>query len=86
MRQVIKEKLHIIFSFLIFYLIVEMIMFKWVDFGFLPKNLLIDLIIAFALASFIFLIKSTRISLHYFLLMLRCTRFIMIYLRFNNYN
>lgn len=65
MRQVIKEKLNIILSFLVFYLIIEIIMFKWVDFGFLPKHLLIDLMIAFALASFIFLIKSTKISIIY---------------------
>ena len=65
MKQVIKEKFNIIASFLVFYLIVEIIMFQWVDFGFLPKDLLIDLMIAFALASFIFLFRSVKISIIY---------------------
>lgn len=65
MKQLIKEKLNIIASFLIFYLIVEIVMFKWVDFGFLPKDFLIDLVIAFGLSSLIFLFKSVKASIVY---------------------
>lgn len=65
MRQITKEKLHILISFLVFYFIVEIVLFAWMDFSFLPISFLIDLTIAFALGSVIFLIKSTRASIIY---------------------
>jgi len=64
-RQITEEKLHILLSFLIFYVLVEVIMFAWLDFNFLPTNFLIDLIIAFAIGSVIFLIRSPKWSIAY---------------------
>ena len=65
MRQIIKEKLHILLSFLVFYFLVEVIMFAWMDFSFLPTNFLIDLTIAFAIGSVIFLFRSIKASIIY---------------------
>ncbi|MCK4551676.1 MAG: sulfatase-like hydrolase/transferase [Tenericutes bacterium] len=65
MRQITKEKLHMLLSFLVFYLLVEIIMFAWMDFSFLPTDFLIDFILAFAVGSVIFLIRSTKVSIIY---------------------
>ena len=65
MRGFLKEKLHILLAFLIFYLIIEIIMFQWMDFSFLPTNFVVDFFIAFGLGSVIFLIRSTKLSVIY---------------------
>ncbi|XMB72175.1 LTA synthase family protein [Mycoplasmatota bacterium WC30] len=65
MKGILKDKLLIFSIFLIFYLLVEITTFLWVDFTFLPSDFLIDLVIAFALGSVIFLIKSRKWSIIY---------------------
>ncbi len=65
MTTLIKDKFIPIGVFLLFYTIVEIITFEWVDFSFLPEHFLIDLVIAFTLSSFIFLIKSKLGSMIY---------------------
>jgi len=59
------EKLKMFLVFVGFYLFVEIVTFLWVDFSFLPKDILIDLIIAFAITLPIFLIRSIKWSLIY---------------------
>lgn len=51
--------------FLFFYLVVEVVTFIWIDFSFLPSDILIDLVIAFAISSFVFLIKLRTLSIIY---------------------
>lgn len=65
MTSLIKDKFIKIGIFLLFYVIVEIITFEWVDFIFLPEHFLIDIVIAFTLASMIFLIKSKLASILY---------------------
>ena len=65
MKSILKEKLILISTFIIFYLLVEITTFIWVDFSFLPKDILIDLVLAFALSSVVFLIKSRKWSIFY---------------------
>ncbi len=65
MKALLKQKSQIFLVFILYYLIAEIITFIWVDFSFLPRDLIIDLMIALALSSFIFLIKSTKWSMIY---------------------
>ena len=65
MKEFLKEKTHLLISFIAIYLVIEIITFNWVNFSFLPNDLFIDLVIGLFLASFIFFIKSIKLSLIY---------------------
>jgi phosphoglycerol transferase MdoB-like AlkP superfamily enzyme len=65
MKDLLKNKLKLILVFIMFYLIVEMATFIWVDFNFLPKDFLIDIVIAFAIGSVTFLFKSKKLSIYF---------------------
>ncbi len=65
MKQIIKEKGMLFLVFLLFFLITEAITFRWVDFHALPRFLFIDLLIGFAFALLILLIKSIKLSILY---------------------
>lgn len=65
MKELLKEKIKMMVVFIGFYLFVEIITFLWVDFSFLPKDILIDLMIAFAISLPILLIRSIRWSQAY---------------------
>jgi phosphoglycerol transferase MdoB-like AlkP superfamily enzyme len=65
MKNLLKNKFQIILLFMVFYLIVEMITFFWVDFSILPKAFTIDFVIAFAIGSVTFLFKSRKASIIY---------------------
>ncbi|OQX93093.1 MAG: hypothetical protein B6I17_04300, partial [Tenericutes bacterium 4572_104] len=65
MKELLKQKSQIFLLFILFYLIAEIITFIWVDFNFLPKDLVIDLVIALGIGSLIFLMKSNKISIIY---------------------
>ncbi len=65
MKELLKQKILIFLLFILFYLITEVITFVWVDFNFLPKDIIIDLMIALGISSFILLIKSNKISIIY---------------------
>lgn len=65
MKRLLLQKGSVIFCFLLFFIIIEVITFRWVNFSFLPRFLIIDILLAFGLASVIFLIKSPKLSLVY---------------------
>lgn len=65
MKELLKQKMQIFIVFILFYLIAEIITFMWVDFSFLPKDFIIDLVIALGISSFIFLFRSNKISIIY---------------------
>ncbi len=65
MKTYLKEKFHILLAFLLCYLLVEILTFIWIDFQFLPNAFYIDLMIAFAFSSVIFLMKSIKWSMVY---------------------
>jgi len=65
MKSILRDKFEIIITFILFYLLVEIVTFLWIDFSFLPKEFLIDFIIAFSIGSITFLIKSKKASIIY---------------------
>ncbi|MBN2540843.1 MAG: sulfatase-like hydrolase/transferase [Bacilli bacterium] len=65
MIALFKQKSQIFLVFILYYLITEIVTFLWVDFSFLPQDLVIDLVIALAISSFIFLIRSHKWSIIY---------------------
>lgn len=65
MKRLLLQKGSVIFCFMLFFVIIEVITFRWVNFSFLPRFLIIDLLLAFGLASVILLIKSHKLSLVY---------------------
>ncbi|MGI6392125.1 MAG: LTA synthase family protein [Candidatus Izemoplasmatales bacterium] len=65
MKRLLLQKGSVILCFLLFFIIIEAITFRWVNFTFLPKFLIIDFMLALGLASVIFLIKSLKLSLAY---------------------
>lgn len=65
MKSILKNKGLIFLTFLVFYLITEITTFIWIDFDFLPKDLLIDFMIVFAISSITLLIKSNKGSIIY---------------------
>lgn len=65
MKSILKDKFEIIGTFILFYILVEVITFIWIDFSFLPKDFLIDIVIAFSIGSVTFLIKSKKASIIY---------------------
>lgn len=65
MKSILRDKFEIIFTFIIFYILVEIVTFIWIDFSFLPTDFLIDIVIAFSIASITFLIKSKKASIIY---------------------
>lgn len=65
MKNILKNKSILMVTFLILYLMVEITTFLWIDFNFLPKNFLIDLIIVLAISSLVILFKSNKGSMIY---------------------
>ena len=65
MKNLLKNKLEIILVFIVFYLMVEMTTFIWVDFNVLPEDYIIDIVIAFAIGSVTFLFKSRKVSIYF---------------------
>jgi phosphoglycerol transferase MdoB-like AlkP superfamily enzyme len=50
---------------MLFFILIEAITFRWMNFSVLPEYLIVDLSLAFLLASMIFLIKSNKLSFVY---------------------
>ena len=73
MKRKILEKLILVTMFLLFYYLIELIMFRWLNMSVLPKQILVDFVVIFILASIGFLFKShrgTKIYLGIFLVLL----------------
>ncbi len=60
MKQLLREKGILFGVFIFFYLVIEITMFKWLNFKFLPKDMFLDLLIVFGMSSLIILIKSNK--------------------------
>ncbi len=65
MRQILKTKGPILLTYFLFFLIVEVVTFRWVDFTFLPKYIIIDLLIAFLVSSIGILFRSHKATIIY---------------------
>lgn len=65
MKQHLKEKLMLISVFLLFYFIIELIMFHWLNLGILPKVFMVDVIITLFLSSIAIVFKSHKVSIIY---------------------
>lgn len=70
MKRRLLEKLILVSVFLIFYILIEIITFSWLNLSFLPENYIIDIVVAFLFASVSFIFKSHRISKIYLSLVL----------------
>lgn len=65
MKRVIAEKGLMIFLFMLFFIFMEAITFRWMNFSVLPEYLAVDLLLAFLLSAIILLIKSNKLSFAY---------------------
>ncbi|QWB99520.1 LTA synthase family protein [Mycoplasmatota bacterium] len=65
MKRLVIEKLCLMTIFIVFYLIIEMVTFRWLRFGFLPDVFFVDIFIALIISSMALLFKSHRISVIY---------------------
>ncbi|MDD4354548.1 MAG: sulfatase-like hydrolase/transferase [Candidatus Izemoplasmatales bacterium] len=65
MKRVIVEKGLMIFLFMLFFIIMEAITFRWMNFSVLPEYFIVDMSLAFLLSSIILLIKSNKLSFAY---------------------
>lgn len=66
MKQILKDKLPYIIAFIIAYYLIEITTFIWVDFSFLPKDFLIDLMLVFSIVAGSLLFESKKATMLYF--------------------
>ncbi len=65
MKLYLKEKGSLILTFIIFYLLIEFITFRWVDFAGFAQSFFIDFFLAIAVGSFALLFRSNKASIIY---------------------
>ncbi|MGM0496156.1 MAG: LTA synthase family protein [Bacillota bacterium] len=65
MKRLFKEKGLLIFTFIIFYTIIELVTFRWLGLSLLPRVFLLDLLILFIFAFFSTFFKSHKASIYY---------------------
>lgn len=65
MKRLFKEKLILLGIFLIFYILIEMMMFTWLKLGFFPKFWLVDLLVMTVFASLSLIFKKHKTSIFY---------------------
>jgi phosphoglycerol transferase MdoB-like AlkP superfamily enzyme len=70
MKRKLLEKLTLISIFLIFYFLIEIIMFSWLKLGSFPKVMIVDILIAIFLSSIAIIFKSHKTSIIYLSLLL----------------
>ncbi|QWB99384.1 sulfatase-like hydrolase/transferase [Mycoplasmatota bacterium] len=65
MKEYLKQKFILIGLFVAFYFVIEIIAFLWIDFRFLPKSFIIDLVFILFISSFILIIPSKKWGMIY---------------------
>ena len=65
MKRLFKEKGILIFTFIFFYMIIQLVTFRWLGLSFLPRVFLLDLLIVFVFAFFSTFFKSHKMSIYY---------------------
>lgn len=70
MKLYLKQKGIMFFAFLFYYLLIEFVAFRWLDFSFLPESFLIDLLYILMIGLIPLLIRSHKISIVYYTLIL----------------
>jgi len=70
MKRKLKEKLFLISIFLVFYFLIELIMFQWLNLGTFPKVFIVDVLVTIFLASLAIIFKSHKTSIIYLSILL----------------
>ncbi len=70
MKLYLKQKSIFFITFVFYYLLIEFVAFSWVDFSFLPESFLIDLLYILVIGLIPLIIRSHKITLVYYTLIL----------------
>jgi phosphoglycerol transferase MdoB-like AlkP superfamily enzyme len=65
MIKILREKGTILGIFLVYYYLIQIITFEWINFQFLPSSFFIDFFIALMIGSVVFLFKSNKLAIAY---------------------
>ncbi|MFA7560496.1 MAG: LTA synthase family protein [Candidatus Izemoplasmatales bacterium] len=65
MIKILREKGTILGIFLVYYYLIQIITFEWINFQFLPSSFFVDFFIALMIGSVVFLFKSNKLAIAY---------------------